>query len=196
MARVLYLSHPQVAIDPAVPVPDWGLSPLGRARTEAFAQHPALVAVDRIVSSREQKAIETADILAAMLGLAAEIRDDLHENDRSATGFLPPAEFEATADRFFAAPETSIRGWERAADAQRRIVDAVAAILGERPEGGLTLLVGHGGVGTLLLCHAAGHPIDRRRDQTGGGGNLFQFDHPPFRLVSPWQTMETWPGLA
>ena len=196
MARVLYLSHPQVAIDPSVPVPDWGLSPLGRARTEAFAQHPSLDTVERIVASRERKAIETAEILAAVLGLATEIRDDLNENDRSATGFLPPSEFEATADRFFAAPDVSIRGWERAADAQRRIVGAADAILGEKPETGLTLFVGHGGVGTLLLCHAAGHPIDRRHDQTGGGGNLFQFSHPPFRLVSPWQPMETWPGLA
>ncbi len=195
MARVLYLSHPQVAIDPSVPVPDWGLSPLGRARTEAFARHPALGDVERIVSSRERKAIETADILAAALGLATEIRDDLHENDRSATGFLPPAEFEATADRFFAAPDVSIRGWERAADAQRRIVGAVEAILAEKPAAGVTLFVGHGGVGTLLLCHAAGHPIDRRHDQTGGGGNLFQFDHPPCGLASAWQPMETWPGL-
>ena len=28
----VYVTHPQVLIDPAVPVPDWGLSPLGRGR--------------------------------------------------------------------------------------------------------------------------------------------------------------------
>lgn len=191
MTRVVYLSHPQVAIDPAVPVPHWGLSPLGRARTEAFATLPLLSRVSRIVASRERKAIETAAIIADAHGLSVDIRDDLHENDRSATGFLPPDEFEATADRFFAAPETSIRGWERAADAQRRIVATVGAIVDERPEdAGVTLFVGHGGVGTLLLCHCASHAIGRQHDQAGGGGNLFVFEHPPFRLVSPWHSME------
>ncbi|MEN3381188.1 MAG: hypothetical protein V7608_1232, partial [Hyphomicrobiales bacterium] len=31
-----YLTHPQVKIDPAVPVPSWGLSAAGRARVEAL----------------------------------------------------------------------------------------------------------------------------------------------------------------
>ncbi|MCS3495855.1 hypothetical protein M2189_005186 [Bradyrhizobium japonicum] len=34
---IRYLTHPQVQIDPTVPVPQWGLSPLGRTRTEALA---------------------------------------------------------------------------------------------------------------------------------------------------------------
>lgn len=191
MTRVVYLSHPQVAIDPAVPVPDWGLSPLGRARTAAFAALPFFSEMTRIVASRERKSIETATIIADAHRLSVEIRDDLHENDRSATGFLPPDEFEAMADRFFAEPETSIRGWERAADAQHRIVTAVGSVLSEREAApGLTLVVGHGGVGTLLLCHCAGQAIGRQHDQPGGGGNLFLFEHPAFRLVAPWQPME------
>ena len=190
--RVLYLSHPEVAIDRTVPVPDWGLSERGRARTAAFAGHPGLAGLGRIIASHERKAIETAEIIAAAHGLAVERRDDLHENDRTATGFLPPAEFEATADRFFAAPEASIRGWERAVDAQRRIVGAVASLLAERLDAPLTLFVGHGGVGTLLLCHCAGQSIDRRFDQKAGGGNLFVFDHLPFRSLRGWQSMEDW----
>jgi hypothetical protein len=53
---------------------------------------------------------------------------DLGENDRSATGFLPPEEFERVADEFFGSPEKSARGWERAGDAQVRIVRAVEGI--------------------------------------------------------------------
>ena len=37
---------------------------------------------------------------------------------------MPPEEFEYTADLFFAHPEESIRGWERASDAQRRVMVA------------------------------------------------------------------------
>lgn len=190
MALLLYVSHPEVAIDPAIPVPDWGLSARGRERASAFAPHPLLASAGRIVASRENKAIETAEILAAPHGLAIEIRDDLHENDRSATGFLPPDAFEATANRFFAEPETSIRGWERAIDAQRRIVGAVTAILAEQPEVETTVMVGHGGVGTLLLCHAGGFAIDRRHDQAGGGGNVLVIATDPLRLLAPWTRME------
>lgn len=192
MPLALYLSHPEVALDPSVPVPEWGLSDRGRARTEAFAARSDLPPIGRIVASEERKAIETGAILAEMLSLAVDIRPDLHENDRSATGFLPPAEFEATANRFFAAPETSIRGWERAIDAQNRIRRAVADALSKsRPLPAVTLFVGHGGVGTLLMSFCAGFAIDRRHDQMPGGGNWFAFDAATFRLVSPWQRMES-----
>ncbi len=169
-----YVSHPEVAIDPAVPVPEWGLSARGRERAAIAAALPWMAGVRRIMASTERKAIETAEILAAPRGLAVETREGMHENDRSATGFLPPPEFEATANRFFAHPEESVRGWERAIDAQARIRAAVAAALAEPGEGDICF-VGHGGVGTLLYCALAGLAIDRRHDQPGGGGNRYAF---------------------
>ncbi|MEO1460375.1 MAG: histidine phosphatase family protein, partial [Pseudomonadota bacterium] len=166
-ATLRYLSHPQVAIDPAVPVPDWGLNGTGRARTEALAAAGWLAGTRAIVSSAERKARETAAILAGPLGLAVTVDPAMHENDRSATGFLPGPEFEAVADAFFARPAESVRGWERAADAQARIVAGIARALAAAPAGDL-LLVGHGGVGTLAWCHFAGRPIARSEDQPAG----------------------------
>ncbi len=116
---VRYLTHPQVQIDPHVPLPQWGLSPVGRARTETVAQAGWLANTTQIISSGERKAIETAGIIAGPLGIMIEIREAMHENDRSATGFLKPAEFEQVADRFFAEPYLSVRGWERAVDRAR-----------------------------------------------------------------------------
>jgi broad specificity phosphatase PhoE len=190
MATVRYLSHPQVAIDPAVPVPDWGLSPLGRQRAGAFAASAAVKSTGRIVSSAERKAVETAQCVAEALGLTVEIRPAMHENDRSATGYLPPPAFEAMADAFFASPEESVRGWERAVDAQARILREVEAVLAGHAEDGDILLVGHGGVGTLLLCHLSGEPISRKRDQPGGGGNVFAFDAASRIVHHPWRAME------
>ena len=68
-------------------------------------------------------------MLAARFRIGIEVASDLGENNRSATGFLPPAEFEKVADAFFANPEESVRGWERAIDAQRRIREAVDRIV-------------------------------------------------------------------
>jgi broad specificity phosphatase PhoE len=60
--HIRYLTHPQVKIEPAVPVPSWGLSDVGRLRTEALANAEWLSETPQIISSGERKAIETAAI--------------------------------------------------------------------------------------------------------------------------------------
>ncbi|MEW6254431.1 MAG: histidine phosphatase family protein [Pseudomonadota bacterium] len=187
MTPFLYLSHPQVKVDPAIPVPDWSLSETGRQRAEAFARRRTLRTFGRIVSSEEVKAKETAAILGAALGLGVEVRPQMHENDRSATGFLPEAEFQSVANLFFAHPDESIRGWERARDAQARIVGAVTAALAEAP-GIPAIFVGHGGVGTLLLCHLAGYEISRSHDQPPVGGGCWFRDGS--ERPDAWRAME------
>jgi len=187
--HIRYLTHAQVKIDPAIPVPSWGLSELGRTRTEALADTDLFSGTTQIISSAERKAIETAEIIAAKLSVAVEVREAMHENDRSATGFLPPDEFEVVATQFFANPLVSIRGWERAIDAQSRIVCEVESVLA-RDQPGDVLFVGHGGVGTLLLCHYSGLAIDRAHDQPAGGGNYFAFTREDRRILHPWRPME------
>lgn len=190
MARYIrYLTHPQVQIDPAVTVPDWGLSALGQERVRALVEAGWLAGTGTIVSSGERKAIETARPIATALGLEIEIRPAMHENDRSATGFLPPAEFEVVADQFFASPNVSVRGWERAADAQARIVREVEAVLA-RAASGDVLFVGHGAVGTLLYCHFARCPISRQHDQPGGGGHYYTVAADDRRVLHAWRRME------
>ena len=118
---ILYACHPEVVVDPAVPVPRWHLSDVGVHRMRAFAaaqQRP-----DAVWASTECKAIEAAGILAARFGLPVQVHPGLDENDRSSTGYLPPARFQAAADAFFAAPDLSYkagsvrwthrRGWPR-----------------------------------------------------------------------------------
>jgi hypothetical protein len=69
--------------------------------------------------------MEAAQMFADHQFLSPIVIDGFGENDRSATGYLPRVEFETVADNFFACPENSVRGWERAIDAQRRIAEAV-----------------------------------------------------------------------
>lgn len=190
MRQVLYLSHPQVHIDPDTPVPEWGLNGIGHARVAALAASGALHAVGAVFSSEETKAIETATPLAHALDLPVTQLPNSHENDRSATGYLAPDSFERTADAFFAHPETSIHGWETARDAQTRIRHAVDQALRLTPAETL-LIVGHGAVGTLLWCALSGKPISRQHDQTGGGGNVFAFHPPDGPPDGPWRPLET-----
>ena len=188
-----YITHPQVTIDPDVPVPKWGLSDVGRARAEVAATRPWARKLGRIVSSDETKAIEMAAILAKAAGVKVEITAGAHENDRSATGFLPPPEFEKAADWFFAHPEESFHGWERAIDAQSRIVSAVRSVLERHDQAMSIAFIGHGGVGTLLRCHLAGLPIARIHDQPpNGGGNIHAFRLSDLKSLTGWVPMENW----
>lgn len=189
MTVARYLTHPQVDIDPAVPVPKWRLSERGRERAKALCAAPWIGAIRRIVSSDEVKAIETAEIVARAAGLAVEVGADMGENDRSATGFLAPAEFESATDRFFAAPDVSVRGWATARAEQARIVGAIGEVLASHDCGDI-LFVGHGAVGALHLCHLLVVPISRALDQPGGGGNVYAWDVASRRVLHRWRRIE------
>jgi broad specificity phosphatase PhoE len=175
---VYVVSHPEVHVDAATPVPEWGLSAQGRERLERLLVMPWVCSAAFVASSTERKALETAEAAAEISGCVVLLEADLGENDRSATGFVPPEEFERLADAFFADPECSVRGWESAADAQRRIVGAVDRVVQQAlatgvgqaaDDAGSVVIATHGGVGTLLLCALLGVPIDRRLDQDGQG---------------------------
>lgn len=176
-----------------IPVPRWGLTDEGRRRVTAVSTQPWLTSVGRLVSSDETKALETAAIIAAETGLSIEVRRGLRENDRSSTGFVRPIRFEQLADEFFAAPDRSVEGWETANDAQARVVEATDDLIA--PSDGDVVISGHGGVGTLLLCHLLGVPISRDHDQNNptaapGGGNHWTFDCRTGRVVHGWQPIE------
>lgn len=154
-------------------------------------RQPWIASVSSIYSSTEQKAVDGAAILAAHLNLQHMQIDDLGENDRSSTGFLPPAEFEVMANAFFENPVQSVKGWERAIDAQARILNAVLALETADDSSGSIAIVSHGAVGTLLYCSLAGKPISRRWDQPpNGGGNYYAFQLSPRIAHSHWRVFD------
>lgn len=193
----LYVTHPQVRMDPAVPVPRWGLSDIGRARAEAFARHPLVTSVRRIAASTETKAIELAQILAVAARVPFTTGDEFGENDRSATGYVPAERFEQLADAFFARPDESVEGWEPARAAQARIVGAVEDALLFHDLSRPIAFAGHGAVGTLLKCALDRRPISRSEDQRRigdpGGGNVLVIRLADRKLLCDWTPMEQLP---
>ena len=192
----LYVTHPEVVIDPAVPMPQWGLSEVGAGRARAFAERGVVPRGWPIFSSTERKAMELAQIIAAATGGEVIAEQAFGENDRSSTGFLAGEKFEAVVERFFADPARGPDGWESALDAQQRIVSAVRSALARA--GGDAAFCGHGAVGTLLKCWVAKRRIARSEDQrvmaAKGGGNCFVFTIER-RLITDWVAMEAFAGL-
>ena len=183
MPHVTYITHPEVVIDPKVPVPHWPLSEVGRVRMAALAELPELRGTSSVWSSSEQKALDGAQILGERFGVTPTAHAGLDENDRSATGFLPPDAFWPVVEAFFAEPDRSTQGWETARGAQARVVQALDEILAQAPEGDV-VIVGHGGTGTLLCQHLTDQPI--RRDPEVIMGSRFQIDRASRKLTLPW----------
>jgi broad specificity phosphatase PhoE len=184
---VHFLTHPEVDIDPEVPVTEWSLSERGRMRSDLVAG--ALDGVTGVVSSPEVKADQTAHRIGDTLGLPVSLEPALAEIDRSATGYLPEPDFWANYQLFLALPAQSAKGWETAEAAQRRIVTAVRRLASTSAANDVLALVSHGGVGALLLCDLAGTPIQRLEDQPGQGSH-FSFDAGSWQLRTSWQPFE------
>jgi broad specificity phosphatase PhoE len=194
MRTIYFITHPDVEIDPAIPVPEWRLSTRGRKRMHSLLNQPWVRHLSAVWCSTERKANDGAEIIANAIGKVPLHLATLGENDRSATGYLPKAEFEAAADAFFAQSHDSVRGWETAIDAQRRIIEAVAIVAAASPRGDVAI-VSHGGVGALLLCWLKACPISRAEDQpSGNGGHYFCFDRHEYTLKHGWTSIDD-PGL-
>lgn len=204
MPVLRYLSHPEAAIDPAMPAADLGLRARGRARMRLVASLGWPAGTTRIIASSERRAQETAAFLAVPLGLTVEVAADLAEIDCGGAGHMPHDRRELLVSKLFARPEESIEGWERAVDAQARAAAALWRLLAPQghaqghsapQQAGDLLIVGHGCVGTLLWCHLAGRPIDRAEDQPNSGGQVWAVTLPDLVPVHRWRAMETAAGL-
>lgn len=72
------------------------LAPVGRRQADALAGAMAAEGVDAVYASPLRRAVETAEPLAARLGLGVTVRDGLAEWDRDADAYIPVEELKAT----------------------------------------------------------------------------------------------------
>ena len=100
---------------------------------------------------RQPKAVETAEILAAALGVPHEVAADLHEHDRSNVPQMPTREFISSVALFFKRPTELVLGRETAEQARRRMTVAMDRILSAN-EGRDVAVVTHGTVLALYLA--------------------------------------------
>lgn len=58
MRSVVFISHPNVVVSRELPVPQWPLSNIGKARLNATLAQPWIRGISAVYSSTEQKAID------------------------------------------------------------------------------------------------------------------------------------------
>jgi broad specificity phosphatase PhoE len=155
MKTVILIKHSLPEITGNLPAREWRLSAAGRLRCKTLAERLEPHRPTRLVASREPKAYETAEEVAAHLGLPLTAENDLHEHVHSKAGLLRAEEFEAAVARFFAQPADLVFGNETADQAHRRFEQALALIL-EKYRDETVGVVTHGRVLTLFVTRALG----------------------------------------
>lgn len=156
--RLILVKHSLPEIVETLPARAWRLSQEGRARAGRLAERIHSYQPEKIVSSPEPKAVETAQIVATACGLELHLLDDLHEHDRSTVPFLSRPEFENGVQEFFNKPDALVFGRETANQAGERFSSAVTAVLAENQASSTIVIVSHGTVISLFLSRLTGRP--------------------------------------
>ena len=136
---------------------DPGLADLGWQQAVRVVEALALDQVTALYSSPAARALETAEPLAAKLGLTPEVVDGLSEFDREHGSYVPVEELRAENDpRWHALVKGELQDSGVDPRAFREgVVAAVEDIAGRHP-GGRAVLMTHSGVINAYAGHVAG----------------------------------------
>jgi len=169
-------------------MPGIGLTERGRAELAAVADRMAGDDIAAIYSSPLQRTRESAEIVAARLGLPISFRDDLIELDFGEwTG--------KTFDEIRTDPRwppwntrrsiSAIPGGETMREVQRRVVEALLEIHQKHPDEAV-VVVSHGDVIRAALLFALGMPLDfyNRIEVAQGSVSTVRIDAGGVRVIA------------
>jgi broad specificity phosphatase PhoE len=159
MRKLILIKHAAPEVVPGVPSEKWELSARGRAQCEPLSERLVAYAPQRIVSSTEPKAVQTAQIVAERLNVPHETGNDLFEHDRSNVPHMRSGEFISHVELFFREPDELVLGLETANEAEARFRAAIDDVLARHASGDVAI-VSHG---TVIALFLAREPRERFR---------------------------------
>ena len=160
LRRLVLVRHSKPEVEPDKPASTWRLNDVGRRHADLLAQRLQGFNPDVVWSSREPKAIETAEIVAAAFGVPVRIADGLEEHHRRGVPYFGTRdEFESAVEQLFRNPDQLVLGEETASQALTRFTAAIDDVIAAGHTD--TIVVTHGTVMTLYAASVAGvRPMD------------------------------------
>jgi broad specificity phosphatase PhoE len=155
MPYLIFVRHSLSQVDFTLPASHWHLSAEGLRRLSLVPPYLSGYELNRVISSQEPKAIETAQALTQTCHLNLEIRAGLHEHQRPQVKFLSFDQFESQVVSFFKYPDCLIFGSETANQAFHRFSTAVNQLICDYPQENLAI-VSHGTVISLYVSRLTG----------------------------------------
>jgi len=151
LGDVIFIRHAEPLVEPDQPPAKWQLSLRGKALSHELGASLAPTGLRRIITSPEEKARETATVLAEVLGVNVITDDRLREVQRPWTD----DNFADLVARYLHGDR--IEGWEPV----EQVVSRLEAFLLSRPSEGPIGVVTHGTAMSCLL--GGGDSADRAR---------------------------------
>ena len=156
MNNLILVRHSEPEIEPDKPASAWRLSERGRTRAKQLAEELRGLTPASVWSSKEPKAMETAQILADSLKIPVQTADGLEEHHRRNVPYFPTQdEFEQAVEQFFRNPQKLMLGEETAQQALQRFTAAINSIIAADPAE-TAIVVTHGTVMTLYIANVSG----------------------------------------
>lgn len=151
MAKLIYITHPQVEINANTPIDQWEISKEGYKAIERLLLLDFWQEVKQVYSSEEKKAKTVAEIVSKKFSLTYQSYKEFNELDRSSTGLLPFEEYMQAVQFTYENPKKSYKGWETLESSYYRNTKKLKKIISNNPRQTLAL-IGHGSAGTLIKC--------------------------------------------
>ncbi len=149
--KLILVRHAQTTIDKNIVSTEWRLSEQGQAAALTLAQTGIFAVAAAIYSSLQPKAIETAAIIGATIGVDPKQEQGLAELSSVTTGFIP--DYADTMHRLYAGEIDSINGGETLNEALERFSETIGQIA-VRHSGQTVVIVSHANV---LSLYSAAH---------------------------------------
>lgn len=178
MSHLILIRHSVTRQVPGVSSHEWELTEEGRDRCKALADQLRPYRIAAIATSDEQKAVATASILVAHLGVAAPliVEPGFRETRRvTAPYFQNSDEFREAIRAAMLSPNRLLYGEESFTEARLRFSRSLFQLVTANPNKTLAVVT-HGTIMSLLLGYAAG--LDTYKTWTA-------LDMPAYAVLTP-----------
>jgi broad specificity phosphatase PhoE len=143
-------------MDPSVPPREWRLGSEGEEQSRLLARRLSLYLPFALISSKEPKAVRTAQIVAAYSGVAPQLVEGLEEIDRPAMPIVTAEEHERQNAPLFNARGAPAPGSESADAASARFHTAMVRAVEQASSNQNLVVVSHGTVISLFVEEQTG----------------------------------------
>jgi broad specificity phosphatase PhoE len=148
--ELILIRHAETLQDPATPSTEWALTNRGVEQARAVGHDLEGAGIVAIRASSDRKAMTTALLIGAGLGLEPHPDRRLVEQHRPSWGFLETSRFDSSVRDVFNRPDESISGAETGRTALERFKLAIEDADRNSPEGPIAA-VSHGTVMALFI---------------------------------------------
>lgn len=146
------LRHAETALEKGKVVSKWSLSKRGEKQALKISQQAIFQTIDKIYTSKEQKAYQTILPLAKALDKKISRKEAFNELNRDKGSYLESKEvYQQTVKQCFSNPNHSINNWEKAYDALERFSQGIH-LIDRNYENRKILIVSHGLVLNLYFA--------------------------------------------